>query len=590
MWSFLKTFFATLLALFVFGILSIFILIGIVTALSSKETVSIKENSVLKLTLDKPILEREFDNPLSDLNLPISSESKIGLLEIKKAIKSAKSDSKIKGIYLNISSIQAGMATVEEIRKCLSEFKESGKFIYAYSEFYSEGGYYLSSIADSVFVNPSGLMEFNGLKSEIMFFKGTLEKLDLKPEIFKVGSYKSAVEPLMFDKMSDASREQTTSFLFSIQNTIYKNIAASRKIAFTKLTAISDSMFIRKPIDAVRFGLADNVLYYDEVEVRIKKKLGIDKKDKIDFVSYRKYTSAIKNQSEKEEDKKESKGKVAVIIAQGDIESGRADEETIGSDKISEELRAAREDEDVKAIVLRINSPGGSSMASDIMWREVQLAAKEKPVIASMGDVAASGGYYIAMAADTIVAQANTITGSIGVFGILLDAQGFFKNKLGITFDRVKTGKFSDIGTTSRPLNEYERKVIQKEVNDIYTDFVQKAAEGRNMNYQDVDKVASGRVWTGEQAKENGLVDVLGDFDKAIELAAKAAHLGENYEIVYLPKQKDFFERLMHDIETSVSAIFQQSSATFVLERTYQDVVKKYNGIQARLPFDFKIQ
>ena len=590
MWSFLKTFFASLLALFIFGILSVFILIGIVASLSSKETVSLKENSVLKLTLDRPILEREFDNPLSDLNLPISSENKIGLLEIKNAIKSAKSDANIKGIYLNINSIQAGMATIEEIRKCLSDFKESGKFIYAYSEFYSEGGYYLSSIADSVFINPSGLLEFNGLKSEIMFFKGTLEKLDLKPEIFKVGSYKSAVEPLMFDKMSDASREQTTSFLFSIQNTIYKNIAASRKITFTKLTAISDSMFIRKPIDAVRFGLADNVLYYDEVEDRIKKKLGINKKDKIDFVSYRKYSSAIKNQSVAEDEKKESKDKVAVIIAQGDIESGRGDEETIGSDKISEELRAAREDEDVKAIVLRINSPGGSSMASDIMWREVQLAAKEKPVIASMGDVAASGGYYIAMAADTIVAQANTITGSIGVFGILLDAQGFFKNKLGITFDGVKTGKFSDIGTTSRPLNEYERKVIQQEVEDIYTDFVQKAAEGRNMKYEDVAKVASGRVWTGEQAKENGLVDVIGDFDKAIDLAAKAAHLGENYEIVYLPKQKDFFERLIHDIETSVSVLFQQTSATFVLERTYQDVVKKYNGIQARLPFDLNIQ
>ena len=590
MWSFLKTFFASLLALLVFGILSIFILIGIVASLSSKETVSLKENSVLKLTLDKPILEREFDNPLSDLNLPISSENKIGLLEIKKVIKSAKSDVNIKGIYLNISSIQAGMATIEEIRKCLSDFKESGKFIYAYSEFYSEGGYYLASIADSVFINPSGLLEFNGLKSEIMFFKGTLEKLDLKPEIFKVGSYKSAVEPLMFDKMSDASREQTTSFLFSIQKTIYKNIAASRKIPFTKLTAISDSMFIRKPIDAVRFGLADNVLYYDEVEDRIKKRLGIEKKDKIDFVSYRKYSSAIKNQSEKEENKKDSKGKVAVIIAQGDIESGRGDEETIGSDKISEELRAAREDDDVKAIVLRINSPGGSSMASDIMWREVQLAAKEKPVIASMGDVAASGGYYIAMAADTIVAQANTITGSIGVFGILLDAQGFFKNKLGVTFDGVKTGKFSDIGTTSRPLNEYERKVIQQEVEDIYTDFVQKAAEGRKMKYEEVDKVASGRVWTGEQAKENGLVDVLGDFDKAIDLAAKAAHLGENYEIVYLPKQKDFFERLIHDIETSVSVLFQQTSATFVLERTYQDVVKKYNGIQARLPFDIIIE
>lgn len=559
--------------------------------LSSKEIVSVKENSVLKLTLDKPIIEREFDNPLADLNLPISSPSRIGLIELKKAIKFAKSDEKIRGIYLNVSTIQAGIATIEEIRKSLIDFKKSGKFIYAYSEFYSEGGYYLSSVADSVFINPSGLMEFNGLKSEIMFFKGTLEKLDLKPEIFKVGSYKSAVEPLMFDKMSDASREQTTSFLFSIQNTLYKNISDSRKIPFTALNAISDSMLIRKPKDAVKYKLADNVLYYDQVEDRIKKKLGIGSKEDIEFVGYKKYSSTTENELDSDDDKKESKNnKIAVIIAQGDIESGRGDEETIGSDKISEELRMARNDDDIKAIVLRINSPGGSSMASDVMWREVQLAAQEKPVIASMGDVAASGGYYIAMAADTIVAQPNTITGSIGVFGVLLDAQNFFKNKLGVTFDRVKTGKFSDIGTISRPLSEYERKVIQNEVEDIYQDFVEKAAEGRKMKFEDVDKVASGRVWTGEQAKENGLVDVLGDFDDAIRLAAKAARLGENYEIVYLPKQKDFFERILHDIETSVSAIFQQSSATFAVEKTYHDMVKKYNGIQARLPFDLDIR
>ena len=591
MWSFFKIFFASLLAIFISGIIMLVFVFVIIASLQTKDTGTVAENSVLKLTFDKPILEREYDNPLADLNLPISTPSHIGLIDTKEAIKTAKSDEKIKGIYLNVSSLQAGIATIEEIRKALADFKTSGKFIYAYSEFYSEGGYYLSSVADSVFINPSGLMEFNGLQSEHMFFKGTLEKLDLKPEIFKVGDYKSAVEPLMFDKMSPASREQTFSFLQSIQNTLYKNIAESRKVPFAKLNLISDSMLIRKPTDAVRFGLADKVLYYDQVEDCIRKKLKIENKIEIKFISYRKYSSSLANvETEESEEHKSSANKIAVIIAQGEIQSGRGDEETIGSDRISEELRSARRDEEVKAIVLRINSPGGSSMASDVMWREVELAAKEKPVIASMGDVAASGGYYIAMAADTIVAQPNTITGSIGVFGVLLDAQGFFKNKLGITFDGVKTGKFSDIGTISRPLNDYEKKVIQKEVEDIYTEFVQKAADGRNMSYDDLAKVASGRVWTGEQAKERGLVDVLGNFDKAVELAANAAHLGENYEIVYLPKEKDFLDRLMHDIETSVSAVFSQSSATFALEKTYQEVVKRYNGIQARLPFDVTIR
>ena len=549
----------------------------------------VASNSILKLTFESPIQEREYDNPFEEINLPISSPSNMGLIEIRETIKTAKSDDKIKGIYLNITSLQAGIATIEEIRKSLIDFKTSGKFIFAYSEFYSEGGYYLASVADSIFLNPSGLMEFNGLQSEITFFKGTLEKLDLKPEIFKVGSYKSAVEPLFLDKMSSANREQTLSFLQSIQNTLYKNIAISRKLTLEKLNVVSDSMLIRKPVDGVKYGLIDKVAYYDQVEEMLKRKLGLEADKEIKFIGYKKYSD--KKNTDDEDDKKESsKSKIAVIIAQGDIQSGRGDEETIGSDKITEELRKARKDKDIKAIVLRINSPGGSSMASDVMWREVMLASKEKPVIASMGDVAASGGYYMAMAANKIVALPNTITGSIGVFGVLLNAQDFFKNKLGVTFDGVKTGKFADIGTIARPLNDYEKKVIQKEVEDIYTEFVQKAADGRHRKFEDIDKVASGRVWTGEQAKEIGLVDELGDFNRAIELAALEAKLGSDFEIEYYPKQRDFFERFMNDAEDKVETMMSNSSATYALEKVYQQLIKKYNGIQALLPFDVKIR
>lgn len=589
MWSFLKTFTASLLALIVFSVLIVFLIIGALVSIGSKDISTLHDNSVLKLTLDRPILEREYDNPLEELDLPVSTPSQYGLLEIKQAIKEAKTDVKIKGIYLQLSSLQAGISTIEEIRAAIQDFKTSGKFVYAYSEYLSEGAYYLSSVADSVFLNPSGLMEFNGLSSEIMFFKGTLEKLDLKPEIFKVGNYKSAVEPLILDKMSPANREQTLSFMHSIQSSLYAKIAEARKIPLEKLNLVADSMLIHKPVDAVRYGLIDKTLYYDQVEDLMRQKLGIEKKKELHFISYRKYASRL---SEPEEDlaKKQSKNKIAVVIAQGDIQSGKGDEQTIGSDRIAEELRNAREDEDVRAIVLRINSPGGSSLASDVMWREVQLAAKEKPLIASMGDVAASGGYYMAMAADTIVAQPNTITGSIGVFGVLLNAQEFFKNKLGITFDGVKTGKFADIGTFSRPLTDYERKVIQKEVEDIYTDFVSKAAEGRNKKYEEIDQVASGRVWTGTQAKENGLVDVLGGFEQAVQIAATSAKLGTDYELVFLPKKREFLERVLSDVQESVETALENSSSTLGIQKVYKQILNKYNGVQARMPFDVKFE
>lgn len=590
MWSFFKTFLATFLALILSFFLLISILIFLVIGFQSNDLNPLHEKTVLKLSFDKPILEREKENPLSNFDLPISEVGNMGLVEIRQTINTAKTDNKIKGIFLNLSSLQAGYATIEEIRKALLNFKASGKFVYAYSETLSEGAYYLSTVADSIYLNPSGMLELNGLKSEYLFFKGTLEKLDLKPEIFKVGDYKSAVEPLMYDKMSDASRQQTRSFLQSIQNTMYANIANARKLPLATLEHIADSMLVHKPTDAVRFGLADRLYYYDQVEDVIKTKLGFEKKEEIHFVGYEKYAGMVAEQEEEGKEEKSKKNKIAVIVAQGDIVSGRGDEETVGSEQIAETLRKARRDEEVKAIVLRINSPGGSSMASDVMWREVMLAANAKPLIASMGDVAASGGYYMAMAADTIVAQPNTITGSIGVFGVLLNAQDFFKNKLGVTFDGVKTGKFSDVGTISRPLSDYERYIIQKEVENIYIDFVQKAAQGRNMKYKDLAKVASGRVWTGEQAKKNGLVDVLGDFDKAIQLAAKAAHLGEDYEIEYLPRRKSFFERFFHETETAIDAFFTQSSATFALEKNYKLLIQKYNGIQARMPFEIQIK
>lgn len=588
MLGFLKYVFATLVALFLFVLIFFGILIGI-SAGGEKAGVTIAENSILKLSFEHKIVERDVDNPFSEAEIPfLSNESSIGLDLIKKSLDAAAKDPKIKGIYLETNGIQAGLATAQEIREALVKFKKSGKFIYAYGDAISEGAYYLYSVADKIYLNPIGEFEFNGLSSEGIFIKGTLEKLEIRPEIFKVGEYKSAVETFTSDKMSPADKEQTNSFLNSIYGFYLKNVAESRKMDIVRLKVISDSMLVHNANDALKLGMVDGLKYYDEVEDELRKKTKVDGKEKLKFVGLKRYAATLEIT---EEEEKTSKNKVAVIYADGDIVMGNGDDNSIGSDKLSAEIRKARKDESVKAVVLRINSPGGSALASDIIWREVYLTQKSKPIIASMSNVAASGGYYIAMACDTIVAQPNSVTGSIGVFGVLLNMKNFLKNKLGITTDRVNTGYFSDLPNATRDLSAFEKKSIQSEVESIYDVFTKKAAEGRGISQDSLKKLASGRVWSGLEAKQNGLIDELGGLELAIKIAVNKAKLGKDYELVNYPEDKKFIEKIMSTLSGDAETQLEKELGTEA--RHHFETLKKVKslqGVQARMPYEMVIQ
>jgi len=583
--SLFKIAFGFLLGIFLLIFFVVFI--GFMFTPSDTERIEIK--SVLRLTMKEALREQSLENPLANAPVPfLGSESGVGVYDMKQNILKAKDDKNIEGIYLQLSSIKGGFASIEEIRNALIDFKKSGKFVYAYGELYTEGAYYLASIADKIFLNPRGMMEFNGLTAEYTFYKGTLEKLDMKAEIFRVGTYKSAVEPFMLDKMSDANREQTLSFLNAIYDFMLANIAKSRGISAEEAKRISSEFLVRTPKDAKNLKIVTDLAYYDEVEKAIKKKIGIKDTEKIKFVSYSKYDKVANPKKEKY-----SENKIAVIVGEGEINSGKSTDESIGSETIAEEIRKARKDKNVKAIVLRINSPGGSALASDVMWREVLEAKKEKPIIASMGDVAASGGYYMAMGCNKIVAQPTTITGSIGIFGILFNATDFYKNKLGMTSDHVSTGKMADIRSAllMRELTKEEKEMIQGYVNEGYEDFTSKAAQGRKMSHDDLKKIASGRVWSGAQAKENGLVDVLGSIDDAIALAAKEAKLKEGeYRIRFYPVQKTFYEKIAEtfNVKADLKQELKKEVGEMYPALQWLDWAKRQDAIQTRLPYGVK--
>ena len=479
MLKFFKSVVSTVLGMIVGFVLVILISLGIIAAISSGENnTNIKENSILKITLDNPIVDRNLDNPFNFDILNFESEQKIGLIEILNNIEKAKNDDRIKGIYMNTEFPNADMGTIEEIRNKLIEFKkETNKFIIAYCEIYTQKGYYISSVADKIYLNPEGGLQFTGLAYEGMFFKNALEKLEIEPQIIRHGKFKAAVEPYMLEKMSDENRKQVNKFLNSIWNNVLNDIANIRKLDQNDLFQIVENMKIQKPEDAINEGLVDGLLYKDQLLDSLKKKLNLDETQKINFTNNSSYTSAkVKS------NKKYSKDKIAIIYAYGDITGGEGDDETIGSERISRAIRNARTDETIKAIVLRVNSPGGSALASETILREMILAKDKKPIVVSMGDVAASGGYYIAAHADSIVANPTTITGSIGVFGVLMNAKKLFNNKLGITIDTVKTNKYADMGSIFRALNENEKVIIQKSVERIYDTFITHVSKGRNMS------------------------------------------------------------------------------------------------------------
>ena len=590
MLQFIKYVFATIVGIFLFSILSLFIIIGIGSAVgSSKEEAKVEENTVLKLDLDKPIVENvsEESNPFSNFGPFASRNEKIGLVQIREILKKATSDKNIKGIYLQAHYPMAGYAQLEEIRNALLDFKQSGKFVYSYGEAYSEKGYYLSSISDKIYLNPAGGLDFNGISIEYTFFKGLLDKLDIKPTVFRVGEYKSFVEPFIRENMSDASKEQTTSFLNSINNYIYGNIAKSRGVTVEQLKATADSLSAYKPEGALASKLVTNVGYYDEFEAEMKKALKLKNDEAIEFTNYAKY---LKIKSENEE--KDADNKIAVVVAEGEIVGAKGDDDSIGSDDFVKELKKAREDNHVKAIVLSINSPGGSSLASDVMWREIELTKKVKPVIASMGTYAASGGYYMAMAADKIVAQPTTITGSIGIFGMVFNIEGFLKNKIGITNDRVSTNAHSDVPTATRELTDFEKNVFQSSVEKGYETFTSKAAKGRHMSIDKLKSIASGRVWTGIQAKDNGLVDELGGLNDAIKLAAKTAKLKDgDYKVRYFPTPKSWFESLMNEKEDETEAkILQSQLGDLAIYAKEFQKLKARQGILTMMPYTMELK
>lgn len=596
----MKQFFGSLLGAIIGVVLAtviaVFILIGAISsAFSNDKVVNVKSRSVLEIALNGPIIEREPKNEFAKF-AGFGGEKNLGLDAIVEAIQRAKEDEKIEGIFLNTQDVDAGMATVEEIRVALLDFKESKKFIYAYGESYSQKGYYLASVADRVYLNPQGGLDFKGIGAEIMFYKNMLEKLDINVQIFRHGKFKSAVEPFDLEKMSEANRLQTTTYITAIWNRMLTGISAERNVSVEELNTIANNLSIRTAKDAVTYGFADDVLYYDQVLDALKNKLGKKDKEKVDLITLKKYIEAGDNPLD--EDVVVSRNKIAVIYAVGSIESGLGDDETIGSERIARAIREAREDSSVKAVVMRVNSPGGSALASDVIWREVSLCQEAKPIVVSMGDVAASGGYYIACAADVIVAEPTTITGSIGVFGLIPDAGTLFSEKFGITVDTVNTNKNAGIGSVFRPVNELEAQVIQQGVEDVYLTFITRVADGRGMRVADVDSIGQGRVWAGTDALRIGLVDTLGTLNDAIAIAARRANLGDDYRIRTLPEQKDPFEDFLKGNDDDVKAkmteafVVQQLSVFkeqyFVFRRS--QILLNSKGVQARMPYDLIIQ
>ncbi len=587
--SFFKMVFASMvgmiLSFFVIFIL-MFVMVAAIVASMDNEKVKVDENSVINISLDHPIHERSSKNPFDKLDFGgLDKNKSIGLNDILAGINRAKTDDKIKGIYLNVSSLQAGMATTEEIRNALIDFKKSGKFIIAYSEVYSQGAYYLASVAHKIYLNPEGILEFKGLGTELSFFKGTLDKLEIEAQVIKVGTYKSAVEPFILDKMSDANRQQVTSFLGSMYDHFLTAVSSSRKLPKDSLFAIANQLKVRQAADAVSYKLADGLRYKDQVLDELKNRTGRKKDEEVKSVSLSDY---IKNNSSKEDN--EGSNRIAVVYASGEIMGGEGSDETIGSERISRAIRKARTDDKVKAVVLRVNSPGGSALASDVIWREVVLTKKVKPVIVSMGDVAASGGYYIACGADSIFAQPNTITGSIGVFGIIPNMQKFFNNKLGITFDRVKTAEFADLGSVTRSLTDGERFIIQNEVNRIYSTFTKRVADGRKKPQTYINEIGQGRVWSGSEALKNGLVDKLGNINDAIRSAAKMAKLTD-YETVAYPVQKDAFQSIFDSSEDKMKDYFTKKELGEQYQY-YQQLKSalEFTGIQARMPYTIVVK
>lgn len=588
----MKSFLKMLLATIVGGailLFLIFILFASIISLSTPEF-EIRENSVLKIDLNSTIVERAQNNPLAAID-PISGspEPALGLNDLRAALAAAKTDDNVIGVYLSGGIPMGSAASVKEIRDALLNFKSSGKFVYGYTEIISQKGLYIATAADSFFVNPEGFLEWTGLSASVTYYKEALNKLGVEPVVLRASGnkFKSAVEPFLAQEMSEENELQLTEMLNSLWATYLDDISESTTLSAERLNQLANDFAVADAHMAAEVGLIDGVRYEDEVVDMLLKATGKDEIDDIDFLSVSEYAEGkdIRGNSSY------SKEKIALVIAQGEIQSGEGDEYTIGSQRIAHAIRDARKDEAIKAIVLRVNSPGGSALASEVIWREVDLARKVKPVIASFGGVAASGGYYISCFADTIVAEANTITGSIGAFGLFFTAEELLNEKLGINIETVTTNKFADLGTIDRDLTDMERKILINQVDQVYNTFTKRVAEGRNLSQAYVDSVGGGRVYSGKRAMELKLVDVIGGLDVAINIAAQKAGLDTaEYRVVELPEPINPLEELIKELtggyKTKVMdhELGQLKPFVEAFKR-----IEKMQGLQTRMEYDLII-
>ncbi|MEZ4799323.1 MAG: signal peptide peptidase SppA [Flavobacteriales bacterium] len=598
--NFFKTIMAsmigTIIAFFIAGFLFFLLIVVMIASGGNDDSPIVKSNSVLKLELNQAITERVGDNDRVFNPATFSSEGKLGLNRIVDDLKRAKTDDKIKGLYIEVGAFGAAPSTILDIRNAVLDFKESGKWVVAYGENYTQGGYYIASAADEVYMYPTGNFDWRGLHTELMFFKNMLEKLEIDAQVIRGpnNKFKSAVEPYMYDHMSDANREQIATFVGDIWNVMLDGISTSRNVSKERLNFAADSLTYRDVEVAVNDGLLDGLWYPDQVMKSMEEKLGLnnatesteeekDDKKEINFITLSDY--------HEKPDSKKGDSSIAIVYAVGAIESGEGDDETIGSDRIAKALKDARENKDVKAIVFRVSSPGGSALASDVIWRETELIKQSgKPLIVSMGDYAASGGYYISCSADRIFANPNTITGSIGVFGVIPNFQKFLNNKIGITMDTYKTNAHADLISVTKPLDEFEMETMQDIITDIYDDFTSKVAKGRNMTQAAVDSIGQGRVWSGEDALQIGLVDELGDLDAAIAYAAQQAGL-ETYNTIGYPKIEDPFQKLVEDItgQKREAVMKEILGEEFRFYQEFQNI-RNIRGPQARMPFSLEIK
>lgn len=597
--SFLKYTLATIVGFLIVNVFLLFVFFGIVGAFASmgEKPVEVKSNSILELRFDMAIPDRSSSNPVENFDLiSFTSTPSTGLNKILETIKKAAKDDRISGIYMELTDIQSNfgaLATIEEIRNALLEFKKSGKFIYSYSNLgYSQKSYYLATASDSIFVNPETPLMLSGMGGNLVFYKNMLDKIGIQAEIVKVGKYKSAVEPFTRTEISEANREQIQSYLQSMWGTLLAGISETRHVSVDTLNWLANTLKFRSPEEELSYGLYDGVCYEDQIIQLLKERCGVKQDGKLNRISLGNYQKVnLPAQTET------SKNKIAVIYASGEI--GMKQSASSVGPELAQTIRKAREDKNIKAIVMRVNSPGGSALTSDIIWREVVLARQVKPFIVSMGNVAASGGYYISCAADTIVADPTTLTGSIGIFGQFFNGEKLIQDKIGLTVSTVKTNEHSDFGgayplpfvpVNYRPFTAYERNVLQNYIEKGYETFLNRVATGRHKTRDEIHEIAQGRVWTGEQALGIGLVDVLGGMEDAIKIAADKAGL-EHYKLAEYPEEKNPFQELFGDFFASVKArmIRSELGDSYELYSTLKNIANTQQGLVTRVPYNLEI-